>query len=411
MVFRDFQRSMLLTGLLCLLGGASGYAQGIEFMHNLDSALAKAKAENKVVFVDFYTSWCAPCKQMSNEVFPQKVAGDYYNSRFISCKVQCDDKGIGEAVGKQYRINAYPTLMFMDAQGNNMHSMAGGLDVKGLISLAETATDPQKNQLSMVKEWESGNRTQIFMKRYFENLVRSYRGDKAKADFDAWFTTLNKEKKAEKITYELMQIIKVAPFSVPFEYIESNKKDYYRTVGKPVIDSFIATTYLWYLRGIQSIGQTNKDLTQFNKELALFKSKKYPYYEEYASFYAVFDSKDASGKDDIKLYQQRGTDFLAKYGRKNDSYAISLTHMLGNWTGRKDAGAAGITWMEDLLARNRNPRYLNTYFYILWRNYQFNKAVEVGNEIRDGLVKNGRNTADIDKQIQMVKDLIVKYGS
>ncbi|MGE7774832.1 thioredoxin family protein [Chitinophaga sp. NPDC101104] len=410
MIFRNFQRSILLAGLLCLLGGACGYAQGIEFMHNLDSALAKAKAENKIVFVDFYTSWCGPCKQMSNEVFPQKEAGDYYNSRFISCKVQCDDKGIGEAVGKKYKINAYPTLMFMDTNGNNIHSMAGGLDVKGLIGLAETATDPTKNQLSMVKEWEAGNRTQVFMTRYFNNLVRSYRNDKAKADFDAYFNSLSKEKKADKNTYELMQIVRVGPFSAPFGHIEKNRTDYYKTIGKPAIDSFIATSYLWYLKGVQATGLSNKDLAQFNKELAMFKAKKYPYYEEYAMFYSVFDSKDAAGKDDINLYMKRGTEFLAKYGEKNDSYTLSLASMLGNWTGRKDAGAAGITWMETLLARNRDPRYLNTYFYILWRNFQFNKAVEVGNEIRDGLVKNGRSTADIDKQIQMVKDLIVKYG-
>ena len=35
-------------------------AQGIEFIYDLDSALAKAKAEDKIVFIDFYTSWCAP---------------------------------------------------------------------------------------------------------------------------------------------------------------------------------------------------------------------------------------------------------------------------------------------------------------------------------------------------------------
>src|SRR6186713_1730770 len=77
-------------------------AQGIEFMHDLDSALVKAKAENKIVFVDFYTSWCAPCKAMSKDVFPQEKVGSFFNPQFINLKIQCDDKGVGEELGKKY---------------------------------------------------------------------------------------------------------------------------------------------------------------------------------------------------------------------------------------------------------------------------------------------------------------------
>src|SRR6478752_6799571 len=87
-------------------------AQGIKFVHNLDSALTLAKAQNKPIFIDFYTSWCAPCKVMTQDVFPQEKVGTYFNSQFINCKIQCDDKGIGVEIGKKYQINAYPTLMF-----------------------------------------------------------------------------------------------------------------------------------------------------------------------------------------------------------------------------------------------------------------------------------------------------------
>lgn len=394
---------IILLGMIC--APVITYAQGITFLTNLDEALAKAKAENKMVFIDFYTSWCGPCKVMSADIFPQKSVGDFYNSKFINVKIQCDDSGYGVELGKQYKVNAYPTLMYLDANGTTVHSVAGGLDATGFVELGKTALDPNKNQLVLVKEWDAGNRDQAFMAKYFQMLIGSYRNDKAQYDFEKYFHSLPKDKKASKDTYGLMKILKVGPFSAPFDYMEKNIKDYYKGIGKAKIDSTIATSYLWYFKGLQAGGLINNDMTEFDAKMKVFKEKKYPFYDEYAAYYAVFDSKDDKGKNDINIYMRKGTEFLNQYGKKNDAYAVSLTSMLGNWTGGKDLGKAGIKWMEDLLERNRNPRYLDTYFYILWRNYNVDKALEVGHEIRDIAVKNGRSTKTIDNQIEMVKGI------
>ena len=76
--------SMIAVGLSCQI---IAYAQ-TDFRHiNLNEALAAAKKEKKLVFVDFYTDWCGPCKRMAADVFPQKNLGDYMNKRFVSIKL------------------------------------------------------------------------------------------------------------------------------------------------------------------------------------------------------------------------------------------------------------------------------------------------------------------------------------
>ena len=71
--------------MMCLVLSVMAFAQtGVDFQHlTFDEALAKAKAEKKLVFVDCYTTWCGPCKMMTTKIFPMKEAGEFFNPRFV----------------------------------------------------------------------------------------------------------------------------------------------------------------------------------------------------------------------------------------------------------------------------------------------------------------------------------------
>ena len=64
-------------------------------------ALEAAKSENKLVFMDCYTSWCGPCKLMASKEFVQEKAGEYFNPRFVSVKIDME-KGEGVELRKRY---------------------------------------------------------------------------------------------------------------------------------------------------------------------------------------------------------------------------------------------------------------------------------------------------------------------
>ena len=55
----------------------------INFIDNdFDKALTKAKDQEKIIFIDAYTTWCGPCKMMDREVFTDSAIGDFYNENF-----------------------------------------------------------------------------------------------------------------------------------------------------------------------------------------------------------------------------------------------------------------------------------------------------------------------------------------
>ena len=115
----------ITTVLVALFSPIILTAQGISFMDNdLEGALAKAKAENKVVFVDAYTTWCGPCKWLAANVFTNDTLGEFYNKQFVNLKLDME-KGVGVEFAKKYEVRAYPTLLFISPRGEVVSRVVG----------------------------------------------------------------------------------------------------------------------------------------------------------------------------------------------------------------------------------------------------------------------------------------------
>jgi len=112
---------------------------GINFFHGtLKEAKAKAKKENKLIFIDCFTTWCGPCKKMAKTTFVSKEVGDYYNKNFICMKIDME-AGEGTTVASSYAIEAYPTYLFLDHKGDVKHRDLGFIDANRFIEVGKTA--------------------------------------------------------------------------------------------------------------------------------------------------------------------------------------------------------------------------------------------------------------------------------
>ncbi|PRA92485.1 thiol:disulfide interchange protein [Chryseobacterium sp. MYb7] len=145
--------------------GAYALSQtGIKFEEgNFASILAKAKKESKPVFIDAYTSWCGPCKLMAKSIFPLATVGDYYNTHFINFKIDME-KGEGLKIAKKYNIKSYPTYLFLDEKGEEIHRTVGYAEENEFIQFAKDANDPNKRLPALKKKFENGESSPEFLK-------------------------------------------------------------------------------------------------------------------------------------------------------------------------------------------------------------------------------------------------------
>lgn len=118
---------------------------GIQFLEeNWAKALAEAKKQNKLIFLDAYTSWCGPCKMLKRNTFPDKAVGDFFNKNFVNIALDME-KGDGVAIAAKFGIDAYPTLLFADADGNMVTFTQGYMEAKQLLEFGNYGLSKKKN--------------------------------------------------------------------------------------------------------------------------------------------------------------------------------------------------------------------------------------------------------------------------
>lgn len=169
---------LIFPGLL-LTNAVTAQETGVHFEHGLSwsQVQAKAKAENKYIFMDCFTTWCGPCKHMRTVIFPQAEMGNFFNDKFVNIEVQLDttakdDEHVkswypdAHAIMTKYSIKAFPTYLIFAPNGQVLHRIVGGGTVKSFIKDVQEAFDTTKQYYTKLKQFENGRRDTAFLRQF-----------------------------------------------------------------------------------------------------------------------------------------------------------------------------------------------------------------------------------------------------
>ena len=162
----------LYLWLVAMMGILPAMAQenvGVQFLDKpLGELLLQAKQENKLVFIDCYSTYCGPCKAMLRKEFPKKEMGDYLNASFVSAKMNLD-LGDGPQLSRKWDVHSFPTFLFMDSDGNILHRMQGYMPAEQFIREAKKGLADNTFR-ALEKKYQQGDRSREVVLAYMEGL-------------------------------------------------------------------------------------------------------------------------------------------------------------------------------------------------------------------------------------------------
>lgn len=123
--FRAFPWLKTGAGLLCLvvatflLGSFALRGPGVDWQPYSQQLLADAQKLQKPVIIDFYATWCTPCRELEEITFHHPEIVKAAAKDFVMVKVDLTRKGdpLHNRLLSQYRVKGVPTVVFLDGQG------------------------------------------------------------------------------------------------------------------------------------------------------------------------------------------------------------------------------------------------------------------------------------------------------
>jgi len=351
---------------------------------NWSEIKAKAKKENKLIFVDAYTSWCGPCKWLAKNVFTNDTVAQYYNATFINASLDME-KGEGIDIAKQYNIRAYPSLLFIDANGEIVHRAIGSKKSSEFIQLGKNALIPEKQFATLEKKYKNGQHDAAFMLNYVGALGDLYLD--TKEPLEIYFATQQETDLTNRQNWNIIYNYLNDCHSKTFDYFLKNSDVFAK---KYTLDSVNKKIFNVYSSNCRKLSRSKDSAGYYQLKNEIQKAN-FSWAEE---LLLTTDLNYYLNKEDFDNYAQTAILFVNKYGKKDMNQVNSIAYEFYEKIKDKAMLAKAEQWAkEGYEIMPKNPPIIDTYACLLYVNGKKKEAIKLETEAIE-ITKSDPTTAE-----------------
>lgn len=145
---------LMIVSLALVSFSPSGQASIDFYPGSLADMKAKALIDNKPFFLNFYTDWCAPCRNMERYTYTDPDLAKFAENNYLAYSVDAEGlTGDGIEVAQRYNVVSYPTIIIFSPKGNLLHTLHGYQSGKDLLKELESYRFRSRTNESDVEEF------------------------------------------------------------------------------------------------------------------------------------------------------------------------------------------------------------------------------------------------------------------
>jgi len=360
----------LLIFAIALMMCSSAKGQGMEFFHGKwEDALKMAQDQNKLIFVDSYTTWCGPCKRMSAQVFPQPEVGKFFNANFINVKMNMEDEA-GRKFGSKYKVTAYPTFFWIDPDGNIVYTTKGARKTEDFLELGKLAAEKFDGSAKYKTLYDAGDRDFETVYNYIITLNKS--GKSSVKVANEYFKLQD-----DFTTEENLKMLIVATTRVDskiFTYLEQNKKALEKQEGSDAVNETIRKAA--YNTAVKAIEYESPDLIDEGIEAI---KKHLP--GEAGEYEVSARMQYALHMEDVDGYTPYAKTFVKKYANDDEEELTQVAiDILEHFSDHDECNALGQKAAKKAMQVQRNDRNIIVYATLVYLSGDKQGALDVLDE-------------------------------
>lgn len=346
---------------ICIFSSAA-QADKLTIIHE-DWAEAQqlAEKENKLIIIDYYATWCGPCKAFSANLKANEGLQNRLSKDFIMLKYDAE-KDTNFHLTRKFHIRAYPTFVIVSPQVQYLDRLIGGaLENEESVSRFEKFADNAK-KLFVTKTYPTGYNMKLdndYPAFYTKKMNRDWKYDKETIDA-YWASTDNYSSEESFAVYSTFGATPEID-----DYFLKHKTIFEAKYGKSTAEGIIENL--------------------FSKKMsAAFKQK-----DEAQLYDAIAFAKEHLDKDMVEEALPRIRiqfavatenctllkDILEKQ-KENKSLTVETINSTC-WTiyespcTEQNLLSQAIDWMETVPPNNQDYNFMDTYAALLYKNKQY----------------------------------------